>query len=537
MKRMGKKKRIISLLLVLALTVTMLPAGTAPAEASSYSGTWWLKVNTQCNVVTAYRREDGKWKPARVMLCSTGVDGATPEGTFYTQGKWNWGELMNDVYGQYCTHITGDVLFHSVYYLEPFQKDSQPTVQFNYLGYTASHGCVRLSVMDAKWIYENCPRGTRVTVYRSSDPGPLGKPPRIIVSQSRATYWDPTDPDPANPYYLLKPPVITISPRKKLEIQYGSRYDLTSRVWAKDPNTFMKLNDLVTVSKVEKWSSKKQRYVTSDFSTKKLGTYKITYKVDDPYSGCSRQTVKLKVVDHLQAPVISGAKNRTVTWGERNVVQNVTAKQASADRTKAMRVLIKAPGKSRYKEYTYEQAQNYRFSREGKYSVKYVVQNKYKPYKEASKTVTITSRAGAINEDPVLTLPDAFQNTSAGSPLSMGTGSSMNLLEGAKAVHNGKNVSGRIQAAVRLPGKKEYTELTGSQAECFRFRKEGLYKIRYSVKNRYTPYQTVNRYAYVRVSTPQPDVPAAPEGSDGQSPDGAADPDPSAGGSAEKREA
>ena len=35
----------------------------------------------------------------------------------------------------------------------------------NNLGRKASHGCVRLSVEDAKWIYNNCPVNTKVVVY------------------------------------------------------------------------------------------------------------------------------------------------------------------------------------------------------------------------------------------------------------------------------------------------------------------------------------------------------------------------------------
>ena len=39
---------------------------------------------------------------------------------------------------------------------------TQSTVQFNKLGQTASHGCIRLSVGDAKWIYDNCALGTKL---------------------------------------------------------------------------------------------------------------------------------------------------------------------------------------------------------------------------------------------------------------------------------------------------------------------------------------------------------------------------------------
>ena len=44
-----------------------------------------LKVNEECNVVTAYKNVKGEWKPIRAMLCSTGLrqpGKETPRGTF-----------------------------------------------------------------------------------------------------------------------------------------------------------------------------------------------------------------------------------------------------------------------------------------------------------------------------------------------------------------------------------------------------------------------------------------------------------------------
>ena len=63
-------------------------------------------------------------------------------------------------------------------------------------------GCVRLTVKDAKWIYENCPIGTQVEFYSSSNPGPLGKPTTRKISGAPANVrgWDPTDPDSRNPW-------------------------------------------------------------------------------------------------------------------------------------------------------------------------------------------------------------------------------------------------------------------------------------------------------------------------------------------------
>ena len=63
------------------LTITMLSFYTSEADAASYNGKYWLKVNEQQNVVTAYKKVDGRWKPIRAMLCSAGLDGTTPRGT------------------------------------------------------------------------------------------------------------------------------------------------------------------------------------------------------------------------------------------------------------------------------------------------------------------------------------------------------------------------------------------------------------------------------------------------------------------------
>lgn len=99
---------------------------------------------------------------------------------------------MGPSYGQYCTRIVGGVLFHSVagYNMTSYNLKAS---DYNKLGSPASHGCVRLCVRDAKWIYDNCSSGTMVTIYDSSDPGPLGKPATIKIPASQN--WDPTDPN------------------------------------------------------------------------------------------------------------------------------------------------------------------------------------------------------------------------------------------------------------------------------------------------------------------------------------------------------
>ena len=55
----------------------------------------------------------------------------------------------------------GGILFHSVIYSKG-KVLNKTSVQK--LGRPASHGCIRLKVEHAKWIYENCPPGTTVVV-------------------------------------------------------------------------------------------------------------------------------------------------------------------------------------------------------------------------------------------------------------------------------------------------------------------------------------------------------------------------------------
>ncbi len=86
----------------------------------------------------------------------------------------------------------------------PYQQKDKGTLEwweYDKLGTTASLGCVRLTVQDAKWIYDNCIPGTKVEFYSDSSSGPLGRPKTQKISQyEEVRAWDPTDPDPSNPW-------------------------------------------------------------------------------------------------------------------------------------------------------------------------------------------------------------------------------------------------------------------------------------------------------------------------------------------------
>ena len=157
--------------------------------AYSPNDPWTIKVNQTTCVVTVYRGSI----PIRAMLCSVGLNGATPTGTFSLGAKKQWHALFGDVYGQYVSVISGDILFHSVYYYTYRDNHSLSTVEYNKLGTPASAGCVRLNCADAYYIYKYCPVGSTVTIfYGTAADDPLGRPSKLVIN----TDYDPTDPDP-----------------------------------------------------------------------------------------------------------------------------------------------------------------------------------------------------------------------------------------------------------------------------------------------------------------------------------------------------
>ena len=174
-------------------------------KAKNTSGTKYrLEVNCKQNVVNVYEKdENGEYKNCvKVMLCSVGF--ATPTSGTYSlkkYGGWEWKGLQGDVYGQYATQITGNILFHSVPYTEKYNNASLEYWEYDKLGTSASLGCIRLTVKNAKWIYDNCVAGTKVYFYKDSNPGPLGKPSeRKISGDSEVNSLDPTDPASDNPW-------------------------------------------------------------------------------------------------------------------------------------------------------------------------------------------------------------------------------------------------------------------------------------------------------------------------------------------------
>lgn len=128
-----------------------------------YSSTKFLVlVDLTAQRVGIYNGEQGKWKLIKGYACSSGALGSqTPTGKFRIQNRGTW--FYNKSLGegaQWWVGFDGDYLLHSL------PMDENHKVTCDVLGKPLSHGCVRQSVADAKWVYDNVPQDSTVFIYK-----------------------------------------------------------------------------------------------------------------------------------------------------------------------------------------------------------------------------------------------------------------------------------------------------------------------------------------------------------------------------------
>jgi len=123
---------------------------------------YWLEVSVGEQKVRVY--QDGAL--IKEWLASTGTpEKPTPLGVFNIQNRGEW--FYNSKYKQGAKWWVsfsdwGVYLFHTV----PMDQEKQIIVEeADKLGTPASHGCVRLEVKNAKWIYDNIPQGVPVYIH------------------------------------------------------------------------------------------------------------------------------------------------------------------------------------------------------------------------------------------------------------------------------------------------------------------------------------------------------------------------------------
>lgn len=137
-------------------------AMTKKANKYSSSTRYLILINSKAHKVGIYKGSKGNWSEVKYWSCTTGAPGTpTKKGVFSVKGK---GLHFGESKGYTCWYYTqfyGNYLFHSVLYY----PNSKTKIKSGILGASRWHGCVRLAKSNAKWIYDNVPRGTKVVSY------------------------------------------------------------------------------------------------------------------------------------------------------------------------------------------------------------------------------------------------------------------------------------------------------------------------------------------------------------------------------------
>lgn len=125
----------------------------------------------------------------------------TPSGEHKIGIKYLSGFMIDSSYAKYCSEFLQYHYFHGLPSYGGIEESGVSWKDYNKLGQSDSHGCIRVTTRAAKWIYENCPENTRVEILEDSKDYPYlpEKIDRLWMSEDGPT-WDPTNDNPNNPY-------------------------------------------------------------------------------------------------------------------------------------------------------------------------------------------------------------------------------------------------------------------------------------------------------------------------------------------------
>lgn len=124
-------------------------------RANKYSSAtpWLILVDVSAHRTVVLHGRQGSWSVSKYVSCVTGAPGSpTIRGRYSTTG-FKRPSLSTDRRARYCTQIRGGYFFHTI------------LASNGELGHSLSHGCVRLAVNDARWIYNTIPGRTTVVLF------------------------------------------------------------------------------------------------------------------------------------------------------------------------------------------------------------------------------------------------------------------------------------------------------------------------------------------------------------------------------------
>jgi len=178
-----RKSLSLLLALIIAVGIFSFPAAEAQAKdelKNTDPDKYYIVLDLTNQVITVYEKDEaGEYtRIVRTFICSTGRDKPsgkvafddstpTPTGIWKIGGRERFGKFANfSEYARYWTQLVEDIYFHSIMF-DSRQLDDIKSNPYRSLGSSVSHGCIRLLVEDAKWMYYNACPGTTVEVTKS----------------------------------------------------------------------------------------------------------------------------------------------------------------------------------------------------------------------------------------------------------------------------------------------------------------------------------------------------------------------------------
>ena len=164
-----------------ALGRTKMSAMDIKAQGYSSNTNYLVLCDKSTYTVCIYKGSKGKWTRIKGPWRCTHGGSRTPAYTSDGQEKyitftgrltkrsatWGWGDFEYTS-AAFCMNLSSGNFFHSVL----FNKGSRSN-PYNMspvdgqLGTNWSHGCIRLALPNAEWVWDNIPAGTRAVVYNS----------------------------------------------------------------------------------------------------------------------------------------------------------------------------------------------------------------------------------------------------------------------------------------------------------------------------------------------------------------------------------
>lgn len=126
---------------------------------SSQTGYLILVDRAACRT-TIFAGSAGAWNLLYNWQCAPGKPSTPTVGGQFTVGSKGYYFDSGNARCYWYTQFCGDYLFHSVLY-----SKYNGSLMDGRVGMQLSHGCVRLPIQNAKWIYDNIPAGTKVVVF------------------------------------------------------------------------------------------------------------------------------------------------------------------------------------------------------------------------------------------------------------------------------------------------------------------------------------------------------------------------------------